>query len=84
MRFAQKGLFSCLTPVCANYLALIVCASGLYTSQMLSRSSPMGAQCGFLYSKLRLEIKPLWSFQRFAARLITRSFKTAPTDSLLV
>ena len=42
--------------------------------------------CSVGLSKLKTQAgkKPLRSFQRFAARLITRSFKTAPTDSLLV
>jgi hypothetical protein len=34
--------------------------------------------------KTQAGMKTLRSFQRFAARLFTRSFKTAPTDSLLV
>lgn len=34
--------------------------------------------------KTKTSIKTLRSFQRFAAQLITRSFKTAPTESLFV
>ena len=34
--------------------------------------------------KTKSSIKTLRSFQRFAAQLITRSFKTAPTESLFV
>jgi hypothetical protein len=44
----------------------------------------MGPQCGSQYLKLRLKRKPFFSNQRFAARFITWSIKTALTDTLLL
>ena len=73
----QSVLSSRQIAVYANLLATTANASDFCTCPPLSLYSHMVALS-------KSSIKTLTSFQRFAAQLITRPFKTAPTESLFV
>ena len=82
----RSGLSSRPIAVYVNPLATTANASDFYTCPPLSLYSILSYGCSVWLSALKTKtsIKTLRSFQRFAAQLITRSFKTAPTESLFV